>query len=116
MMFCKQCNKITVCKGVDPRQVVASAKTGRRFYRTRHEDLQYFRRGRICLACNSSFLSAEIREDFLSELTELREALGQIKRNAENYISQASAASESLSELTESLDVLRALKIYKEQK
>lgn len=57
-----------------------------------------------------------MREDFLSELTELREALGRIKQNAEKYIEQATTASESLTELTESLDVLRALKIYKTQK
>ncbi len=115
-MFCKQCGKVTVCKAVDPKQVVATVKSGRRFFRTSHEDLQYFRRGRICLTCNSAFLSAEMREDFLSELAELREALGQIKRNVENYVSQASAASASLTELTGSLDVLRALKVYKAQK
>jgi len=115
-MFCKQCNRVTVCKAVDPKQVVATATTGRRFYRTSHEDIQYFRRGRTCLTCGTSFLSAELREDFLSELTELREALGRIKQNAEKYVTEATSASESLSELTKSLEVLRALKIYKSQK
>jgi hypothetical protein len=114
-MFCKKCNKVTVCKAVDPKQVQASVSTGRRFYRTSHEDLHYFRRGRICLTCNSAFLTAELRESFLTELTELREALGQIKVNAEAYVTQAEAASESLNQLSASLEVLRALKIYKSQ-
>ncbi len=114
-MFCKKCNKITVCKAVDPKQVRANVSTGRRLYRTSHEDIHYFRRGRICLTCNSSFLTAELQEKFLTELTELREALGQIKVNAESYLAQSEAASESLNQLSESLEVLRALKIYKSQ-
>jgi len=61
-------------------------------------------------------LSAELREDFLSELTELREALGRIKQNAERYVAEATSASGALTELTNSLEVLRALKIYKSQK
>jgi hypothetical protein len=115
-MFCKCCNRVTVCKAIDPKLVVASVQSGRRFYRTSHEDIQYFRRGRICLACETAFLTAELREDFLSELTELREALGRIKQNAEKYVSEATSASGALAELTNSLEVLRALKIYKAQK
>ena len=112
-MFCKNCNKVTVCKGVVPKQVLATVKAGRRFYRTAHEDVHYFRRGRICLTCNTSFLTAEMREDFITELTDLRDALGRIKQDAEKYIEQAGVAAESLKDLTSSLDSLRALRIYK---
>lgn len=114
-MYCKNCKKVTVCKAVDPKQVLASVKSGRRFYRTAHEDVHYFRRGRVCLTCNTSFLTAEMREDFITELTDLRDALGRIKQNAEKYIDQADVASESLKDLTSSLDDLRALRIYKKQ-
>lgn len=114
-MFCKHCQKVTVCKAVDPKQVTSAVSSGRRFYRTSHEDVQYFRRGRVCQTCKSAFLSAEMREDFINELTELRDALGNIKKNAEKYVEQAGAAAASLSDLTSSLEVLRALKVYKKQ-
>ena len=51
--------------------------------------------------------------EFLEELVELRDALSSIKSNAESYIQESAAASQSLSKLSESLGVLRALKVYK---
>jgi hypothetical protein len=59
-------------------------------------------------------LTAEVKEDFLNELVELREALAAIKEHAESYVEESRAAAESLSQLTASLEVLRALRIYKE--
>jgi len=50
---------------------------------------------------------------FLQELIELRDALREIKANAETYTKQSSAAATSLSKLNESLGVLKALKLYK---
>jgi hypothetical protein len=50
----------------------------------------------------------------LFELVELRDALAEIKRNAEQYITESQQASEALQQLTKSLGVLRALRLYKE--
>ncbi|MFN7563990.1 MAG: hypothetical protein ACK5TH_19635, partial [Prosthecobacter sp.] len=71
---------------------------------------------RRCLICWEEFLTAELREDFVNELVELRNALAAIKRDTENYIEQSQTTSKTLSSLNASLTKLRALRIYKEQK
>lgn len=115
-MYCKKCEELTVCKAVEPRAVIPSLSYGRRFYKKEHKDVHWFRRGRECLTCGHLFLSAEVREDFLTELAELRDALGTLKKHAEGYKAQSEKAAESLTALTESLDVLSALDIYRNQK
>ena len=55
-------------------------------------------------------------EGFIDELVELRNALGDIKANAESYIKESDKAAKSLAKLSEALSVLRALKVYKAQK
>jgi len=57
-----------------------------------------------------------MREDFVEELVELRDALAAIKKDAEQYIKDSEKTSQSLDGLTTSLGKLRALKIYKKQK
>jgi len=54
----------------------------RRWYRSDHTDIQWFRRGRECLTCRHAFLTAEVTEDFIEELVELREKLA--KKNQES--------------------------------
>lgn len=51
----------------------------------------------------------------MRELIELREALGDLKQNAERYMEASQEASEALNGLTESLEVLRALRLYRQQ-
>lgn len=111
-MWCPYCEQLTYCKGVSPKAVSMWTQSGRRFYKTKHEDIHYFRRGRICLTCERGFLSAETQESFLSELVELRDALKDVKASAENYAAEAASASAALSSLTESLNALKALDIY----
>lgn len=111
-MWCPNCKKLTYCKAVSPKEVSKWTKSGRRFYKTKHEDIHYFKRGRICLTCESGFLSAETQESFLNELVELRDALKDVKTNAEKYSTEAASASAALSALTKSLGALKALDIY----
>lgn len=111
-MWCPECDEIRVCKGISPTAL--GMESGRRWYRVDHEDLRWFRRGRECLKCGHQWLTSELQEDFLEELVELRDALSDLKRNAEKYVASSEAAQESLAELTESLQVLRALKMYQE--
>lgn len=61
------------------------------------------------------WLTAELPEEFLDELVELRNALKEVKLNAESYIKEAESASAHLNKLSASLAVLRALKVYKNQ-
>jgi hypothetical protein len=109
-LWCPECGKVTVCKAVSPSSL--GFESGQRFYKTDHTDIQWFRRGRECLTCKEEFLTAELPEDFVDELVKLRDALSEIKENAESYSKESKAAATSLEKLTNSLKVLKALRIY----
>ena len=107
-IYCPHCEAITVCRAISPG--VLTEERGQRLHFTEHEDINFFRRGRECLECGYEFLTAEVDEEFLQELIELRDALKDIKENAEGYQEGAKAAARSLKRLTSSLNVLKALK------
>lgn len=116
-MFCPACKQVTTCKAIPAAQVTYDPSDyGQRKYYTKHEDIHWFQRGRVCLSCGHEFVTAEVDIEFLEELVELRGALSTIKANAEAYVKESSAASQSLANLSESLSVLRALKVYKSAK
>lgn len=110
-MYCPNCRALAKCAAVPTTQV--GLPSGQRWHRTDHVDVQWFRRGRECQSCKHTFSTAEVQEQFLDELVELRNALAAIKSNAEAYAREAQAASASLAKLTASLGVLRALDLYK---
>lgn len=83
--------------------------SGQRFYKTDHEDLQYFRRFRRCENCYNEFETAEVEEKFLREIVKLRTALADIKLNAAAYQEDAKKTAEKLDKLSKSLAVLKAL-------
>lgn len=112
--WCPECGDIQVCAAVNPSQL--GHESGQRWYKSEHSDIRWFRRGQICQSCGHEWLSAEVPEEFLDELVELRNALREIKENAEEYVKESDRASKSLGKLSESLKVLRALKVYKAQK
>lgn len=105
--------KVRVCAAVSPSQL--GYGSGQRWYKAEHSDIQWFRRGLVCQACNHEWLSAEVPEFFIDELVELRVALRDIKMNAEAYAKESTKAAKSVAKLSEALSVLRALKVYKEQ-
>ena len=111
--WCPRCKATRVCAAVNPSQL--GEGSGQRWYREEHSDIQWFRRGLVCQSCEHKWLSAEVPERFIDELVELREALRDIKINAETYVRESQKASKSLEKLGHSLSVLRALKVYKEQ-
>lgn len=116
-MYCPGCKQITTCKAVSPAKVTYdSSDHAQRKYYTKHADIHFFQRGRECLECGHSFVSGEANLGFLQELVELRDALREIKANAEAYLKESSAASSSLTKLSDSLGVLRALNLYKSAK
>jgi len=112
-MYCASCGQVQVCRAVPTTDL--GHESGQRWYSLQYTDLQWFRRGRECQECADTWLTSEIREDFLRELIELREALGDLKQNAERYMEASQEASEALNGLTESLEVLRALRLYRQQ-
>ena len=112
--WCAHCNGIRVCAAVNPSQL--GKTSGQRWAMVAHNDINWFRRGIICLTCYGTWLTAEVDEQFLEELVQLRNALGEIKVNAEHYIAQSNDASESLARLSASIGSLRALRAYNSQK
>jgi hypothetical protein len=109
--WCPRCKSTQVCAAVNPSQLGWSS--GQRWYKPEYDDIQWFRRGLICQNCENEWLTAEVEERFLTELVDLRNALKEIKINAEDYISESKKASKSLVKLSSSLSVLRALDLYK---
>jgi hypothetical protein len=111
--WCPNCKAVQVCTAVNPSQI--GEEVGQRWHFEGHSDIQWFRRGLICKRCNHEWLSAEVPEDFIDELIELREALKEIKLHSESYAKESARASKSLAKLSASLNVLRALKLYRSQ-
>jgi hypothetical protein len=115
-MWCSYCEAVTTCKAIPAAHVTGKSEDYQqvRNYEGGHADIQFFLRGRECLTCTHVFVTAEVDEAFLGELVELRKALSAIKQNAEAYITESAAASCSLNNLAQSLNVLRALSIYRD--
>lgn len=112
--WCPSCKQIRVCAAVNPSTL--GERSGQRWQLTDHVDIQWFRRGLVCQTCFAEWLTAELPEPFLDELVELRNALKEIKANAESYVEESTKASEALDRLSASLSVLRALNVYKLEK
>lgn len=113
-MWCPECKEIQTCKAIPGPEVTwdASDYTQTRYF-TEHEDVHWFQRGRRCLECSHEFLTGEADMQFLDELVELRDALADLKKHAEQYTAESKKASKSLEQLSKSLGVLRALRLYK---
>ena len=107
--WCPACQDERICAAVNPSQI--ARVSGQRWHKTTHTDLHWFRRGLVCQTCGHEWLTAEVEEDFLDELVELRDALGKLKSQAKEYAEQSEKAAKSLGKLTKSLDILRALDI-----
>lgn len=111
-LWCPNCKKVTVCAAKNPSYIASSS--GQRWVQLGHPDVNWFRRGRECQTCRNSFLTAELEEDFVDELVKLRNALRDLKAHADAYSAQASAASKSLQDLTDSLGILNRLKLWRD--
>ena len=116
-MWCPSCKSIMTCKAIPGASVTYSTGDySQRWHHDKHSDLHWFQRGRECLVCGHKFLTGEMDLQYLFELAELRDALSEVKANAEAYAAESKKAAGSLNKLSESLKVLSALKIYKEAK
>jgi hypothetical protein len=105
--YCPYCEEICICQSKTVGE--------QRWYSPSHPDIQWFRRELTCLSCGGKFVTAELQEEFLKELMALRNALGNIKINAEQYLRESKSASLSLERLSKALGVLRALDIYQQE-
>jgi hypothetical protein len=111
--WCPQCEQVRVCTAVNPSSL--GERSGQRWYKRDHKDIQWFRRGLVRQSCRHEWLSAELPEAYVDELVELRAALLEIKTNAEAYSKESENAAKSLAKLSRSLSDLKALIIYKRQ-
>lgn len=106
--WCENCEAIRPCRSVNPSDY--GEDSARRFYDEDHSDLRWFRRVRVCDVCGYDFRTIEIEEKHLEELTELREALADLKANAAIFESDIKKTGSTLKDLSKALKVLRALK------
>jgi len=111
--WCPQCEEIQVVKSLPPSSL--GAISNQQVYKTKYEDIHYFRRGQECQTCGHTWLSAEVHEDFISELVELRDLRHDIVKNYEAYSKLSENAAQSLASLSKSLSDLRAFNIFKKQ-
>ena len=72
-IYCPNCREFSVCKAVSPTAL--GKPKAQRWYRTDYQDISWFRRARLCLSGEKTFLSAELDEKLLEELIQLREKL-----------------------------------------
>lgn len=100
--WCPECEDITICKAKNPGG-------NQRRYMANGPDIHLFRRSLSCKNCGNEWLSAEVEHKFLVELLELREALNDLKMNALKFQEESENAKATLTKLTESLEVLKAL-------
>ena len=111
-MHCPKCKEIRVCAAVPLTHL--GRESCQRWYQTDHPDINWFRRGRFCKTCGHTFVTSEMNETFLEELVELRDALAELKKHAGQYITESKTASKTLKKLASSLNVLKALRLYKD--
>lgn len=116
-MWCPNCESITTCRAIPGASVTDKSRDyAQRWHHNTYPDLNWFQRGRECLACQEKFLTGEMNLQYLFELAELRSALSEVKANAEAYSAESRNAAASLTKLSDSLKVLRALKVYRNTK
>jgi hypothetical protein len=115
-MWCPECESIQVCRAIPAANVTFDTDDyQQRRYFSRHDDVHFFQRGRECLECGHEFVTGEVRLSFLNELTELRDALADLKKHAEQYSEESQQASKTLTKLSKSLGALKALKMYQDK-
>lgn len=99
-LWCPSCKEYRSCRATDPGPM--SCAYERRVSSTDHKDLHWFRRGRECQSCYCVFETAEVSEELIWELMDLRER----KRIAESVLSNIQeSTSDGLSRLRR-LDVV----------
>jgi len=85
----------------------------RRRFHSDHRDFNWFQQGRNGLVCGFRFMTGEVNLTRSFELAQLRNALSDIKRNAEAYVIESQKACQSLAKLSVSLQALQALQALK---
>lgn len=102
-LYCPNCKMIRTCTAVNP--TVLGHDRGQHWSSSEYPDIHWFRRARIC-DCGYDFLTAEIDENFIDELVELRKSVERMRSIAAQCLDQAEGVLTSLPLLQ---DVLKSL-------
>ena len=109
-MYCPYCHEVRVCRGLSPSELGERAE--QRMNDPDYPDIQSFRRGRECATCGKRFLTAEVNEQLIEELVDLRDEVSILKKNAARYVTELTAARSSLEQVSQSVSVLTAVGAY----
>ena len=102
-LYCPECQMIRTCTAVNP--TVLGYERGQHWGSSTCPDINWFRRARMC-DFGHEFLTAEIDEEFINELIELRETVQRMRSIAVQCINQTDGVLASLPLLQ---DLLRSL-------
>jgi transcriptional regulator NrdR family protein len=106
-LWCPKCQSIQPCRVADSRTTRDyTGETERRFYKTEQPDINWYRRVRICDSCGDFFTTAEIEEEFLTELVRLRRNVSELRGKIETHKIAAATATQALDELTSAIGAL----------
>lgn len=95
-MYCPSCAQISICRAVPAVEVTDDTDDyqQRRYFKD-HDDINWFQRGRTCLNCGASFVTAEVHFPLIEELVQLRNSVRAIKDSAEDSLNEAEAVTKS---------------------
>ncbi len=113
-MYCTECDDEATCSAIPVPKVTQNSDDYVQSQKYPEYGIPIFQRGRECQTCGHTWVSAELPLSFVEELIELRDALADLKANAESYARESAEAAKSLSRLSESLRSLRALQMYRD--
>ena len=107
-LYCPNCKKITSSKNADYETAKAfTGDYGPGFAFNDHPDIKkWYRRVRVCLACEQEFTTAEIDEHVLQELVYLRIRVEELRKTIEVHKAAAKSASDALDQLSSAVDAI----------
>ena len=77
-LWCPHCQDISVCHAEKPEKFGLPRE--RRYEGEKYKDVQWFMRARVCDSCSRHFVTAEISEDLVLELLNLRDRVAVMQR------------------------------------
>ena len=107
VVWCPKCEAFQPCKSRNLNEwpsILAYGdiheEDGRHLCNTKHEDICWSRRLRLCEECGQGFLTGELHEDLIDELAEIRDSLEKVIAAVDGYKAIQQEARKALSKLT----------------
>ena len=107
-IWCPNCDRVGPCRSVTYSDY-GHVNKGQRWYKTDNPDIRWFERLRVCENCDYEFFTAELPRNLVHELSQLRDSLKELKKNAAEYEAEAKKAATKLRKFGKSLAAFKVL-------